>query len=91
MQENRAQKYHAKVKSKYLRNLTACSPLPKNVKERLILNWTISLFGDSMDKAIKKEKKMMDKGMNKLAKMDKKNDMKHEKMGMKKAMKKKGC
>lgn len=44
-----------------------------------------------MDKAIKKEKKMIDKGMNKLAKMDKKNDKKHEKEGMKKAMKKKGC
>lgn len=44
-----------------------------------------------MDKAIKKEKKMMDKGMDKLARMDKKNDMKHEKMGYKKAMSKKGC
>ena len=44
-----------------------------------------------MDKAIKKEKKIIDKGMNKLIKMDKKNDKKHEKEGMKKAMKKKGC
>jgi hypothetical protein len=44
-----------------------------------------------MDKAIKKEKKMIDKGMNKLASMDKKNDKMHEKKGMKKAMKKKGC
>jgi hypothetical protein len=37
-----------------------------------------------MDKAIKKEKKMIDKGMDKLVSMDKKNDKKHEKMGMKK-------
>jgi hypothetical protein len=44
-----------------------------------------------MDKAIRKEKKMMDKGMEKLAHMDKKNDKKHEKVGMKKAMMKKGC
>jgi type I site-specific restriction endonuclease len=44
-----------------------------------------------MDKAIKKEKKLIDKGMERLEKMDKKNDKKHEKMGMKKAMKKKGC
>lgn len=44
-----------------------------------------------MDKAIKKEKKIIDKGMNKLVKMDKKNDKKHEKEGFKKAMKKKGC
>lgn len=44
-----------------------------------------------MDKAIKKEKKVIDKGMERLEKMDKKNDKKHEKMGMKKAMKKKGC
>jgi len=44
-----------------------------------------------MNKAIKKEKKVIDKGMMKLEKMDKKNDKKHEKVGMKKAMKKKGC
>ena len=44
-----------------------------------------------MDKAIKKEKKVIDKGMNKLIKMDKKNDKMHEKKGMKKAMGKKGC
>lgn len=44
-----------------------------------------------MDKAIKKEKKVIDKGMNNLVKMDKKNDKKHEKVGMKKAMSKKGC
>jgi hypothetical protein len=47
-----------------------------------------------MDKAIKKEKKVIDKGMEQLAKMDKKNDKKHERMGEKKAMKsmkKKGC
>ena len=44
-----------------------------------------------MDKAIKKEKKVIDKGMENLEKMDKKNDKKHEKIGMKKAMKKKGC
>lgn len=44
-----------------------------------------------MDKAIKKEKKVIDRGMEKLVKMDKKNDKKHEKEGMKKAMKKKGC
>ncbi len=44
-----------------------------------------------MDKAIRKEKKVIDKGMERLEKMDKKNDKKHEKMGMKKAMKKKGC
>jgi len=49
-----------------------------------------------MDKAIKKEKKIIDKGMNKLVKMDKKNDKKHEKKGEKEGakkamMKKKGC
>lgn len=44
-----------------------------------------------MDKAIRKEKKIIDKGMQKLIKMDKKNDKKHEKVGEKKAMKKKGC
>jgi len=44
-----------------------------------------------MDKALKREKKVIDKGMNKLIKMDKKNDRKHEKEGEKKAMKKKGC
>jgi len=32
-----------------------------------------------MDKAIKKEKKMMEKGMNKLVKMDKKRDVKCDK------------
>lgn len=44
-----------------------------------------------MDKAIKKEKRMMDKGMDKLVKMDKKNDKKHEVKGYKKAMMKKSC
>jgi hypothetical protein len=44
-----------------------------------------------MDKAIRKEKKVINKGMEKLEKMDKKNDSKHEKEGYKKAMKKKGC